>query len=271
MTSCDVIIPFDFMEDIVDGGFDIGFNDILDIEDVPNVSTRETEHEHTWNSATCTRPKTCADCGETSGSASGHSWEEATCMSPKTCSECGETDGSTSGHSWKAATCMSPKTCSVCGETSGSTSSTHSWKSATCTKPQTCSVCGETNGIPAGHTWSGKTCNKCNTTVGMYSGTRAPDFGYALKTYMSPTLSSSTSDAMAYYYSFAMLNGNGETSDCLYVYSNLLSACGYTYQDSIETDGGDTMLMYINSSMNGVAFYASTESGSEGIVVIYLP
>ena len=76
------------------------------------------KHE-TWLDATCTTPKTCADCGETEGEALGHQWIDATCTEPKTCSVCGETEGKALGHKWVDATCTEPKTCSVCGETEG--------------------------------------------------------------------------------------------------------------------------------------------------------
>lgn len=50
-------------------------------------------HEHTWQEATCTQPKTCADCGETEGEALGHSLTEATVWEPSVCSLCGEVLG----------------------------------------------------------------------------------------------------------------------------------------------------------------------------------
>ena len=42
-------------------------------------------HEHTWEEATCTNPKTCTSCGETSGTTAAHQWKAATCADPKTC------------------------------------------------------------------------------------------------------------------------------------------------------------------------------------------
>ena len=52
--------------------------------------------------------------------ATGHSWADATCTEPKTCTQCGKTTGFEAGHSWKYATCTEPKTCTVCCETEGS-------------------------------------------------------------------------------------------------------------------------------------------------------
>ncbi|MBR2877068.1 MAG: hypothetical protein IKC01_08015, partial [Clostridia bacterium] len=75
---------------------------------------------HSYSSATCTSPKTCIYCGETTGSALGHSYNNATCTSPKTCSRCGTTTGSALGHTYTAATCTSPRKCTRCGTTTGS-------------------------------------------------------------------------------------------------------------------------------------------------------
>ena len=52
-------------------------------------------HEHTWQEATCTQPRTCTDCGETEGEALGHSPTEATVWEPSMCSLCGEVLGET--------------------------------------------------------------------------------------------------------------------------------------------------------------------------------
>ncbi len=56
------------------------------------------KHEHVWEDATCTEPKTCSVCGETEGEPLGHTWEDATCTAPKTCSVCGETEGEPVDH-----------------------------------------------------------------------------------------------------------------------------------------------------------------------------
>ncbi|MBQ5374826.1 MAG: hypothetical protein IIU51_09775, partial [Bacteroidaceae bacterium] len=50
-------------------------------------------HQHIWLDATCSAPKTCADCGATEGTAIEHNWNDATCAAPKTCTECGATEG----------------------------------------------------------------------------------------------------------------------------------------------------------------------------------
>ncbi len=54
--------------------------------------------DHKWEAATCTAPKTCTVCGETSGETVGHKWEEASCTTPKMCTVCGITVGESAGH-----------------------------------------------------------------------------------------------------------------------------------------------------------------------------
>ena len=58
------------------------------------------EHEHTWEDATCTTPKTCSECGATEGDPLGHA-EETIAGKEATCTEAGFTEG---------------KKCSVCGK-----------------------------------------------------------------------------------------------------------------------------------------------------------
>lgn len=58
-------------------------------------------HQHEWVEATCTEPRTCAECGETEGEPLGHTpgeWEStnydyvsATYLSVQRCTVCGET------------------------------------------------------------------------------------------------------------------------------------------------------------------------------------
>lgn len=130
-----------------------------------------TPHEHTWQEANCTNPKTCPDCGETEGEALGHTWLDATCTAPKTCSLCNATEGNALEHSWSNATCTTSKTCSICNTTEGDALG-HNWEAATCTKPKTCTVCNQTDGKANGHNWkaatytSPKTCKTCGATSG---------------------------------------------------------------------------------------------------------
>lgn len=102
-------------------------------------------HEHDWQDATCTAPRTCSICNKTDGEALGHDWQDSTCISPETCSRCGATRGDKSDHKWEPATCNAPQTCSVCGKTNGD-SLGHIWEPATFEKPSTCSRCGEESG-----------------------------------------------------------------------------------------------------------------------------
>ena len=59
----------------------------------PDLEPTTPVHVHTWTDATCVRPKTCAECGETEGAPQGHNWLDATTTAPKTCSVCGAQDG----------------------------------------------------------------------------------------------------------------------------------------------------------------------------------
>ena len=130
---------------------------------------------HSWQSATCTAPKTCKLCGATDGSALGHSWKDATCIQAKTCSVCYVTEGNANGHSWTEATCTEPKSCIDCNASDGSALG-HSWVDATCTEAKTCAACNVTEGVAKGHKWSEatctepKTCSVCKMTEGNAKG-----------------------------------------------------------------------------------------------------
>ena len=63
----------------------------------------------------------CEDCVSKDNIPTGcsHDYTEATCSKPKTCTKCGETTGSALGHDYTAATCIAPMTCETCGDTAG--------------------------------------------------------------------------------------------------------------------------------------------------------
>ena len=96
-------------------------------------------HQHTWQDATCTTPKTCTECGATEGEALGHA-EEVLEGKNATCTEEGLTEG---------------KKCSACGEilvaqetipTTAHTEEVVAGKAPTCTatgltEGKKCSVC----------------------------------------------------------------------------------------------------------------------------------
>lgn len=46
---------------------------------IAETAEKSTEHHHNWISATCTEPKTCSECGETTGTALGHSTTTGIC------------------------------------------------------------------------------------------------------------------------------------------------------------------------------------------------
>ena len=110
-------------------------------------------HQHTWQEATCTTPKTCSECGETEGEPIEHSWVDATCEKPQTCSVCGATQGEANGHAWEKATCQHPERCSICGSTRSTQLGDHecnTWSeivdsscSAVGYKKGTCINCGQ--------------------------------------------------------------------------------------------------------------------------------
>ena len=126
----------------------------------------DTKHTHEWVEATCTTPKTCADCGVKEGAALGHDFANyvddgnATCTTDgtqtATCSICSATDtkvilGSATGHDWAEATCLVRQTCKDCGISIGSTVR-HDLTIPTCIVKATCQVCGVSVGDYGEHT-----------------------------------------------------------------------------------------------------------------------
>lgn len=69
------------------------------------ISGCDLLHGHKYKGATCTEPKTCMECGETSGEPLGHKYSEATCTEAKTCKACGETLGEALGHTTDVGKC----------------------------------------------------------------------------------------------------------------------------------------------------------------------
>lgn len=128
-----------------------------------------------------TEGKHCSVCNEviikqTEIKATGHTWESATCTTPKTCKICNETEGKANGHTEVidkavAATCTtsgltSGKHCSVCNEILakqvGIDATGHVWKEATCKNPKTCSKCMTIEGSPIEHNYQNGKCTTCN-------------------------------------------------------------------------------------------------------------
>ena len=119
---------------------------------------------------------------QTTVSAKGHSWQSATCTTPKTCSICGATEGGALGHTAVTDQAVAP-TCTDTGLTEGShcgvcntvlvaqttvSAKGHSWISATCTAPETCSACGDAQGVPLAHYDDDgdlKCDSNCGTTI----------------------------------------------------------------------------------------------------------
>lgn len=71
---------------------------------------------HTWDEATCSKPKTCSICGKTEGEALGHKWRDATCTEPQICSVCNRTKGEKLGHNPDKWSIIKEATCTAVGE-----------------------------------------------------------------------------------------------------------------------------------------------------------
>lgn len=104
---------------------DCNYQDMIaDREEPPAQNTPICNHDYL--EATCTEPKTCWLCGETTGSPRGHDYRPATCTDPKTCKLCGERTGYALGHDYTAPTCTVPGSCKICGAP-GATATGHNW------------------------------------------------------------------------------------------------------------------------------------------------
>lgn len=104
---------------------------------------------HNWQDATCTEPRTCAECGETDGEPLGHDYQGGDCCNESVCARCGASSGRLGDHVWAEPTCTEPKTCIICGKQPFfSVPNGHEWIAATCYAPKTCAVCGATEGEP---------------------------------------------------------------------------------------------------------------------------
>lgn len=131
--------------------------DKINQEHESNGTGKTASCNHNYLPATCTEPKTCSRCGDTTGYALLHSWTNATCTAPKTCDRCGTTTGSALSHSWadefdfgEELSCGEYPKCTRCGAVSN-TAVSHDWKNATCTAPETCYRCKATKGNALGH------------------------------------------------------------------------------------------------------------------------
>lgn len=110
---------------------------------------KEDSCDHEWESATCSSPRTCTECGATMGKAKSHNWASADCETPKTCSLCGTTDGEAAGHTYTDATCTDPQVCTVC-EAIGEDALGHDYSEPTIDTPPTCTRCQHVEGYSLG-------------------------------------------------------------------------------------------------------------------------
>jgi len=143
---------------------DIDINAFLSSVPVTPSDPDIQEHFHVWAQATCSKPKTCYNCGATEGNPLPHDWWEATCLEPMTCSRCGITQGSLGSHiAGIQPNCEQRAICVYCGQGFGDYGP-HSWINATCTDPRICCICHITEGSAAGHSMSGGQCTVCGYT-----------------------------------------------------------------------------------------------------------
>lgn len=86
-------------------------------------SSCNKECEHDWKKATCTKPKTCWNCDETTGEPKGHDFIEATCTEPQKCLNCDKTEGKALEHdskwrevniNYRDTTCTKELYCNKC-------------------------------------------------------------------------------------------------------------------------------------------------------------
>ena len=146
-------------------------------QDVPSP------HQHEWQDATCTTPKTC-DCGKTEGEALDHQGGEASCTQQAVCSRCGVSYGDTLAHTpGDAATCTTAQTCTKCPYVFVDAYShpdedgdyicdkeackaqlclNHTWNNATCKVPATCAICGTAkDNVLGAHNFANGVCSVC--------------------------------------------------------------------------------------------------------------
>jgi len=82
-----------------------------------DTGTSAISHTHNWQSASCTEPMVCSECGETKEPE--HLWQSASGDQPQYCTRCCATTGEMLYHDWMDATYYSPRICTRCGATGG--------------------------------------------------------------------------------------------------------------------------------------------------------
>lgn len=170
----------------------LGHNYEGNMNDIPPTCTANGKEE----------TETCTRCGDTIGGATipatGHDWEDATCTEPKTCSNCGKTSGSALGHDWGdweiwiEGSCDEMdmpgerrRWCQNCNEEDVDENyrPDHDWQDATCTEPETCSNCGATRGSRLGHEWDAYPyydpckCSRCDVVIHSWEDCTCADCG----------------------------------------------------------------------------------------------
>lgn len=139
---------------------------------------------HKYSKATCTQPKTCGRCGQTSGNSLGHNFSNATCTKGASCSRCSATTNAL-GHNYSNATCIKSATCTRCKKTTGSPLG-HDFSNVTCTKGGSCNRCSAMQKA-LGHNYVNGICSRCSATNSVTS-TSVPKVFYG--TFIARTTSS---------------------------------------------------------------------------------
>ena len=125
---------------------------------------------HSYAAATCTTPKKCTKCGETSGSKLGHDYKFTSCITPDKCTRCGQTNGSPLGHpGYSKPTCTENSVCIRCYEELPGTklghNYTYEYESGSVEKHAkmgTCTRCKNTTEVIEKHDFdSNNKCTKC--------------------------------------------------------------------------------------------------------------
>ena len=114
---------------------------------------------HNWgawsSSGTSTHTRKCSRCNATTSA--GCTWEDATCTTPKTCSVCKQTTGSALGHNWGELTNTNStyhkNTCTICGESKNEGHTYTTWVKTSTVHYKKCD-CGAQNSSTSGqHTF----------------------------------------------------------------------------------------------------------------------
>ncbi len=117
------------------------------------------ECNHIWSEATCKEYAKCERCNEVKLEYGDHSYEDATCDKPKTCAFCGATEGKILGHIYLAeGTCIAQSKCYRCGKMGPF--GAHKFLGGNCAAKPMCVYCGREGTELGDHNFSDPTCTE---------------------------------------------------------------------------------------------------------------